>query len=140
MPGESQAASGIDEESGIDPGNGGPNMASTPVKFVHEGAAIDYTPGADTPAGTVVVQADLVGITRIDLKGGQLGSLAVTGVFDFAKAGGVGSAIPAGTLTYWDATNSVATKNAAAGVNKLIGKAVKTTVDADAVVRVRLQQ
>lgn len=115
-------------------------MASSPVKFIHEGAAIDYTPGADTLAGTVVVQADLVGLTRIDLKAGQLGSLAVTGVFEFPKAGGAGSAIPAGTLTYWDATNLVATKNAAAGVNKLIGKAVKATVDADAYVRVRLQQ
>lgn len=115
-------------------------MASYTVKLVHEGAAIDYTPGADTPAGTVVVQADLVGITRIDLKANQLGSLAVTGVFEFPKAGGAGSAIPVGTLTYWDAAGSVATKNAAAGANKLIGKAVKTTVDADAVVRVRLQQ
>lgn len=115
-------------------------MAAYTVKFIHEGAAIDYTPGADASAGTVVVQADLVGLTRVDLKANQLGSLAVTGVFDFPKAGGAGSAIPAGTLTYWDAANTVATKNAAAGVNKLIGKAVKTTVDADAIVRVRLQQ
>jgi len=140
VSGDSQAASGVEEESGIDPGNGDSDMAAYTVKFVHEGAAIDYTPGADATAGTVVVQADLVGITRVDLKAGQLGSLAVTGVFDFPKAGGVGSAIPVGTLTYWDATNTVATKNAAAGVNKLIGKAVKTTVDADAIVRVRLQQ
>lgn len=115
-------------------------MAFSAVKFIHEGAAIDYTPGADTPAGSVVVQVDLVGITRVDLKAGQLGSLAATGVFDFPKAGGAGSAIPVGTLTYWDAGNGVATKNAAAGANKLIGKAVKTTVDADAIVRVRLQQ
>ena len=140
MGGDSQAASGVEEESGIDPGNGGPGMAAYTVKFIHEGAAIDYTPGADASAGTVVVQADLVGLTRVDLKANQLGSLAVTGVFDFPKAGGAGSAIPAGTLTYWDAANTVATKNAAAGVNKLIGKAVKTTVDADTIVRVRLQQ
>jgi len=111
-----------------------------PAKFIQEGAALDYTPVADTPAGTVVVQSDMVGVTRVDLKAGQLGSLAVTGVFEFPKALGASSAIPIGTLTYWDATNQVATKNAAAGVNKLIGKAVKTTVDADAIVRVRLQQ
>ena len=141
MSGGAEPPGGIEEESGIDPGNGDSDMASaSPVKFVHEGAAIDYTPVADTAAGTVVVQADLVGVTRIDLKAGQLGSLAVTGVFDFPKAGGVSSAIPVGTLTYWDAANSVATKNAAAGANKLIGKTVKTTVDADTIVRVRLQQ
>ncbi len=69
-----------------------------------------------------------------------MGSIAVTGVFDFNKAVGAGSAIPAGTLTYWDPAAQNATKNAAAGANKLIGKAVKTTVDADTIVRVRLQQ
>lgn len=110
-----------------------------PAKFIQDGSAIDYTPGADTPAGTVVVQADLVGVTRVDLKANQLGSLAVTGVFEFPKALGVGSAIPIGTLTHWDATNQVATKTAGAGT-KLIGKCVKATVDADTVVRVRVSQ
>jgi len=80
------------------------------------------------------------GVTQAPIKAGQLGSLAVTGVFDFNKAVGGGSAIPAGTLTYWDAAAQNATKNAAAGANKLIGKAVKATVDADTIVRVRLQQ
>lgn len=112
-------------------------MATT---FVHEGAAIDYTPGGDTPAGTVVVQGELVGVTRVDLKAGQLGSLAVQGVFDFPKALGAGSAIPVGTNAYWDAAAKNATKNAAAGANKLIGKAVKSTVDADTTVRIRMSQ
>ncbi len=113
-------------------------MASGPAKLVQEGGSIDYTPGADVLVGAVVVQADLIGITQAPIKAGQLGSLAVTGVFDFPKASGAGSAIPIGTLTYWDATNSNATKTATG--NKLIGKAVKTNVDADTVVRVRLQQ
>ena len=115
-------------------------MASGPAKFVQEGGAIDYTPGADVLVGAVVVQADLIGVVQSPIKAGQLGSIAVTGVFDFNKAVGGGSAIPAGTLTYWDAAAQNATKNAAAGANKLIGKAVKATVDADTVVRVRLQQ
>ncbi len=115
-------------------------MASGPAKFVQEGGAIDYTPGADVLVGAVVVQADLIGVTQAPIKSGQLGSLAVTGVFDFNKALGASSAIPVGTLTYWDAAAQNATKNAAAGANKLIGKAVKTTVDADTIVRVRLQQ
>lgn len=111
-----------------------------PAKFIQDGAAIDYIPGADTPAGTIVVQSEMVGVTRVDLKAGQLGSLAVAGVFEFPKALGAGSAIPIGTLTYWDAGAQVATKNAAAGANKLIGKCIKATVDADTVVRVRLSQ
>jgi predicted RecA/RadA family phage recombinase len=120
---------------------GGPAGGSfMPAKFIQDGAALDYTPVADTPAGTIVVQSELVGVTRVDLKAGQLGSLAVTGIFEFPKALGVGSAIPIGTLTYWDAGGQVATKNAAAGANKLIGKCIKTTVDADTVVRVRMSQ
>jgi predicted RecA/RadA family phage recombinase len=110
----------------------------TPAKFIQEGSAIDYTPGADTPAGTVVVQNDLVGVTRVDLKTNQLGALAVAGVFEFPKATGAGSAIGVGVLTYWDAVASNATKTATG--NKLIGKAVKATVDADTFVRVRLSQ
>lgn len=115
-------------------------MASGPAKFVQEGGSIDYTPGADVLVGAVVVQTDLIGVTQAPIKAGQLGSLAVTGVFDFNKAVGAGSAIPAGTLTYWDAAAQNATKNAAAGANKLIGKCIKATVDADTVVRVRLSQ
>ena len=113
-------------------------MASSTAKYIHEGDTIDYTPVADTPAGTIVPQADLIGVTLVPIKANQLGSIAVEGVFDFAKAGGAGSAIPAGTLTYWDAVNSNATKTATG--NKLLGKATKTTVDADTIVRVRLQQ
>lgn len=120
------------------PDDGGSQMASSTAKYIHEGDIVDYTPVADTPAGTIVLQADLIGITLAPIKANALGSIAVEGVFDFAKAGGVGSAIPAGTLTYWDAANAVATKVATG--NKLIGKAVKSTVDADALVRVRLQQ
>lgn len=118
-----------------DNGNGGTAMTTT---FVHEGAAIDYTPGADTPAGTVVVQGDLVGVTRLDLKEGQLGALAVQGVFDFPKATTAGSALAAGSLAYWDNTNDLVVKIATG--NKLIGKVVRAAVDADATVRVRLSQ
>ena len=128
---------------GVDPvdpgdtgnGNGGTAMATT---FVQQGAAIDYTPGADTPAGTVVVQGDLVGVTRVDLKAGQLGALAVEGVFDFPKATTAGTGFTAGQLAYWDNTNDVATKTATG--NKLIGKAVRAAAEADATVRIRLSQ
>ncbi len=119
-----------------EPGSGGSQMSTT--KFVQEGAAIDYTPGADIPAGTVVVQGDLVGTTRVDLKSGQLGSLAVQGVFDFPKAAGAGTAFTVGTLAYWDAVAKVATKTAAG--NKVIGKAVRAAADADITVRIRMSQ
>ena len=59
-----------------------------PAKFIQDGNAIDHTPGADVPVGTVVVQGDLVGVSQATIKAGQLGSLAVTGVFEFPKVTG----------------------------------------------------
>jgi len=106
--------------------------------FVHEGASIDYTPGADVAAGDVVVQGDLVGVAKLDIKAGKLGALAVEGVFDFTKATGVGTALAAGTTVYWDDAANVATSTAAG--NKQIGKVVKAAADADATVRVRMNQ
>ena len=106
--------------------------------FVHDGASIDYTPGAAVAAGDVIVQGELVGVARTPIAANALGSLAVAGVFDFAKATGGGTAITAGANVYWDDTNNVATTTATG--NKLIGKCVKAAADADATVRVRMSQ
>ncbi len=106
--------------------------------FVHEGRSIDYTPGSTVAAGDVVVQGELVGVAKTPIAANALGSLAVDGVFDFAKATGGGTAITAGANVYWDDTNNVATTTATG--NKLIGKCVKAAADADATVRVRMNQ
>ncbi len=104
--------------------------------FVHEGCSIDYTPGADISAGDVVVQGDLVGVAKLEIKSGKLGSLAVDGVFDFAKNTGV--AYTVGQLLYWDDAANVVTTTATG--NKLIGKVVRAAASADTTVRVRLSQ
>ncbi len=104
--------------------------------FVHEGESIDYTPGADIAAGDVVVQGELVGVAKLDIKANKLGALTVGGVFDFAKATGV--AFTAGALLYWDDTANTATTTA--GGNKLIGKVVRAAANPDTTVRIRLSQ
>jgi len=106
--------------------------------FRHDGGSIDYIPGADVAAGDVIVQGELVGVAKLDIKANTLGALAVAGVFDFAKATGGGTAITAGANAYWDDTNNVATTTATG--NKLIGKCVKAAADADTTVRVRMMQ
>lgn len=110
------------------------------AQFIHDGKSIDYTPGADVSAGDVVVQNDLIGIAKLDIASGALAALAVTGVFDLPKATGVGEAIGAGAKVYWDAGNTVATTDPAAGANKYLGKTVRDAGDDDAAVRVRLEQ
>jgi predicted RecA/RadA family phage recombinase len=113
-------------------------MATT--RFIHDGNSIDYTPGANVSAGDVVVQNDLVGIAKLDIAANVLGALAVTGVFDFPKATGSGTAITAGANCYWDVAEGVAKTDAESGANKLIGKCIKAAGDDDATVRVRMSQ
>ena len=108
--------------------------------FVHDGNAIDYTPGADVAAGDVVVQGELLGVARTPIASGVLGSLATAGVFDFPKATGVGTAIAAGANVYWDVADGEAKEDAEAGANKLIGKTILAATDDDETVRVRLSQ
>jgi len=108
--------------------------------FVHDGAAIDYTPGADVAVGDVVVQGELVGIAKTPIAANALGALAVDGVFDLPKATGVGTAITAGALVYWDVADAQATTDADTGTNKLLGKTIAAATDDDATVRVRLSQ
>lgn len=108
--------------------------------FVHEGQAIDHTPAADLAAGEVVVQGELVGVTRLDIKAGDLGALAVTGVFDFPKQVGAAVTFATGDNAYWDDANNVAVSTDGAGANALLGKAVADAADIDEIVRVRLSQ
>lgn len=108
--------------------------------FIHEGDAIDYTPGADVAAGTVVVQSDLIGVAKREITADTLGALAVAGVFDFAKAAGGGVTFAVGALAYWDNTNDVAVATDGGGTHKLLGKAVRAAADDDSSVRVRLSQ
>ena len=104
--------------------------------FVREGQSIDYTPAADVALGEVIVLGDLVGVASHEIKANQLGSLAVEGVFDFAKAAG---AIGMGTILYWDDPANVVSTSAAGG-KKQIGKAIRAAAAADTTVRVKLSQ
>ena len=91
--------------------------------FVHDGNAIDYTPGADVAIGAVVVQGEMIGIAKTPIAANALGSLAIVGVFDLPKASGDGG-IAAGAEVYWDEAEQVAKTDAEAGANKKLGKAI----------------
>lgn len=103
--------------------------------YVQAGDSIDYTPTTAVAAGQVVVQGDLIGVAKQPIAANTLGSLAVSGVFDFAKGT---SAISVGSLVYWDNTAKVATMVATG--NKLLGKAVSSATALSTTVRVRLSQ
>ena len=77
------------------------------ARYVQKGESIDYRPETDVRAKTIVPFPGFVGITRLDIRAGELGALAVSGVFETPKAD---EAIDVGDPVYWDETNEVATK------------------------------
>jgi predicted RecA/RadA family phage recombinase len=104
--------------------------------FIQEGHYIDHTPVSALASGDVVVQGDLVGVTVRPLAAGEVGSIAVDGVFDFTKNTGV--AFTVGTILYWDDTNNVVTATATG--NKSLGKVIRAAATTDTTVRIRLSQ
>ena len=106
------------------------------ARYVQRGDAIDYTPTADVAAGDVVVlSSKLVGVAKLDIKAGELGALALTGVYEMAKAAGVAFAL--GSEVAWDRTNRKAVAPGTSGSAK-IGHAVALTGASDATGFVRL--
>lgn len=103
------------------------------ARFLHDGKSIDYIPESDIAAGTVVVEGDLVGITKLDIPAGGLGALHVVGVYAVAK--GV-NAITLGAKVYWDNTAKQATTTSTG--NKPLGLVVAEATADDSIVLVRL--
>ncbi len=71
------------------------------AQYVHDGKAIDFTPDVDVAVGSIVIQGDLVGITKRDIKANTLGSLAVEGVFDIPKDPALAAAFTAVIRSMW---------------------------------------
>lgn len=82
-------------------------------KYIQEGNAIDYTPVADTPAGTVVVLGDIIGLAGDDIPAGRVGALTIEGVVELPKDG---SAYTAGDTVDFDGNTIIATAGAPVGV------------------------
>ena len=103
------------------------------TRYVQKGEAVDYRPTENVAAGDVIVQGSLVGVARLDIEAGTLGSLAVVGVFDAPTAFGE---IAVGTPLYWDAENKQASVTQSG--KQYLGKSVAFAADNDEVVRVLL--
>lgn len=106
------------------------------ARFIQRGDAIDYTPLADVAAGDIVIlSGKLAGVAKLDIKAGELGALALTGVYEVAKSSGI--AFAAGMEVGWSAADRKAVAVGASGSVK-IGHAVALTGASDATVLVRL--
>jgi predicted RecA/RadA family phage recombinase len=103
------------------------------ARFIHEGKSIDFFPDTPTPAGSVIVQESLIGVTKLDIPAGQPGAIHVVGVYDIVKGN---AAIPLGSKVYWDVTTKQAVLTATG--NPLLGVAVAAAEADETLVRVRL--
>jgi len=110
--------------------------------YIKEGRAIDYTPGADVDAGEVIVQDGWIGIATANIDSGDLGSLAVAGMFDVQQNDEI---IVAGASVYWDedgdsvsGTVGEGCATVTASANTYMGKAQALTAATDSDVRILL--
>lgn len=106
------------------------------AQLIRVGLRINYTAPGDIDLGDVVVQGELVGIATRDIKGGEVGRIALAGLFGVVKAIGQATAIAAGTKVYWDASAKFATASDGGGLNKLLGVSTRDAQDGDRFVRV----
>ena len=107
------------------------------ARYVQRGDSIDYIPESDVAAGDIVKVGSLVGVAKLDIKAGELGALAVVGVYEIAKAEGI--AFAAGMEVGWNASTGQAVAAGASGSVK-IGHAIGLTGATDKFVLVRLCQ
>ena len=108
------------------------------ARFIHDGDAIDYTPGGDVAAGDVILLGTMAGVAKRDIPANTLGALAVTGVYEMPKPGGVGMTFMPGAEVYWNTSADIVEANDGGGTHTLIGKAAAMAADGDTSVLVRL--
>lgn len=85
-------------------------------------------------ANTVVVLGERIGIAGTDIPAHEKGSLHVTGVYKFPKAGATD--IKPGDVVYWD--NSAGNITKTVGSNKVAGFAVEAAATEAATVTVKI--
>ena len=106
------------------------------ARYVQRGESIDFTPTSDVAAGDIVKLGNLVGVAKLDIKAGELGALALCGVYEIETAG---AAIEAGAVVCVDPSTGKVCAEGASGAVKF-GHAVAAAAATDTLVHVRLEQ
>lgn len=102
------------------------------ARYVQRGESVDLRPDCEISAGEIVVRDGLVGVAKIAVKKGELGSIALSGVFDVVKP--ARCAFSTGSTVYWDALR----QSAVASGTVLLGLAAESAKLTDSTVRVIL--
>lgn len=106
------------------------------ARYIQRGESVDHTPEADVAAGDIIKIGKIVGIAKLDIKAGELGALALVGVYEIATGG---TAVNPGDLVCVDPATGKVCAESASGAIKL-GHAVNKAEATDTTVHVRLLQ
>lgn len=107
--------------------------------FTQEGRAIDYTPsGSAVAAGQILRLGGINGVATRNVADGELGALAIEGVFDVTKAAGDGVTFDMGDTVGWDDVNKTAVTEADQDKTFDLGVAVADAADGDGSVLVKI--
>lgn len=55
------------------------------AKFIQRPDSVDFTPSQDMSAGEIVRLRNLIGVTKLSIAAGTLGTLSLTGIYDIEK-------------------------------------------------------
>ena len=102
------------------------------ARYIQRGESVDLRPAREIAAGEIVIQNGLVGVAKIPIAAGELGSIALSGVFDVVKT--AHCAFSTGSAVYWDA----ARQSAVTSGDVLLGLAAESAKLTDSRVRVIL--
>lgn len=106
------------------------------ARYIQRGESIDFIPEADVAAGDIVKIGAVIGVAKLDIKAGEIGALALVGVYEIE---GNSTAIAAGDVVSVDpATGKVCAADAAGAIK--FGHAVAAASAGDLTVSVRLVQ
>lgn len=100
------------------------------AKFIQRPDSVDFVPAQDIAAGEIVKLGNLIGITKVSVRAGTLGSLTLTGVFDVTKPSDV--AFTAGESVYCADTGVIGK------TGTLLGTAVMASPAGSKLVRILL--
>ena len=116
-------------EDGVTTSAGGA-VQTVIAQYYADKDAIDYTPSFAVADGDVIDLGDFIGVARRSIAAGQLGSLAIRGVFRFLKA--PGETIARGDYVYWDGSQATGVIGYSSAT---IGRCVLDSADTDLYVR-----
>lgn len=102
------------------------------ARYIQRSESVDLVPDRNIAAGEIVIRNNLVGIAKLPIRRGELGSLALSGVFDVVKPARCG--FSAGAAVFWD----VERRSAVTSGETLLGLAVQSSTVEDDKVRVIL--